>query len=425
VRILLVGGGGREHALAWALARSSSVDALLAAPGNPGIAETAALVPVGADDVPTLTDLARRERIDLVVVGPEAPLVEGLADGLRAAGVAVFGPSRAGARLEGSKAWARALCKGYGIAAPRSRTFTALEPALEYLDRIPGPPFVVKADGLAAGKGVTVAADAAEADRALRASLGDRAFGEAGRTVVVEEFLEGEEVSALALTDGRTVLPLALAQDFKRAHDGDRGPNTGGMGAYSPLPFVDAAGTAPIEDLLVRTVNALNTEDVAYSGVLYAGLMLTSDGPKVLEFNCRFGDPETQVVLPRFVGDLAEALLATAEGRLSEADVRWRRESCVGVVLASAGYPGLYESGFPIGGLREAARLEGVQVFHAGTRKRDSTVVTAGGRVLTVSALGSDVEHARARAYEACSLIRFEGMTYRRDIAAARVTGRT
>lgn len=417
MRVLVVGGGGREHALAWALARSPSVERVLVAPGNAGIASIATCAPAGPDATAAATALARRERVDLVVVGPEGPLAAGLADELRAAGTAVFGPGAEGARLEASKGWARAFCERTGIPAPRSRTCAAVAPALEFVDDLGGPPFVVKADGLAGGKGVVIAQDRGEAERALRASLEAGAFGAAGRAVVVEEFLEGEEVSAMAFTDGRTVVPMALAQDFKRVGEGDSGPNTGGMGAYSPLAFVDEPTRAEIASLLERTVRALSDEGVEYRGVVYAGLMLTTEGPRVLEFNCRFGDPEAQVVLPRLDADLAATCLACANGDLASADVRWRDEACVGVVLASGGYPGAYATCVPVEGLDAAGAVDGVHVFHSGTARRDGRVVTAGGRVLTVAALGSTVEDARERAYAAASLIRFDGMQYRTDIA--------
>jgi phosphoribosylamine--glycine ligase len=418
VRILVVGGGGREHALCWRLAQSAMVDRLYAAPGNPGIAELATLVPVSAGDVTGIVDFAERESIDFTVVGPEAPLVAGLADEMQARGMAVFGPTREAARLEGSKVWARELCERYGIPAPRSRSFTEVEPALAFLDDL-SPPYVVKADGLAAGKGVTVAPDRAAAHQALQDCLVKKVFGDAGRQVLVEEYLQGAEVSAMALTDGRTVLPLALAQDYKRALDGDMGPNTGGMGAYSPLGFIDGETESRIEETILGAVaRALVGEGIRYRGVVYAGLMVTPDGPKVLEFNCRFGDPETQVILPRLVPNLGELLLACAEGNLADYRVTWTPDACVGVVLASAGYPGPVQAGKPISGLERAGELEGIRVFHSGTAVRDGRVITAGGRVLTVTALGPTVDEARARAYESCSMIRFEGVSYRTDVAA-------
>ncbi|HEX2031283.1 MAG TPA: phosphoribosylamine--glycine ligase [Actinomycetota bacterium] len=417
MRVLVVGGGGREHALAWALSGSRLVDELVAAPGNAGIQQLARCVPVEPTDIPALVELVEREAIDLTVVGPEAPLVAGLVDELEARGHRAFGPTAAAARIEGSKAWAKRLLRDHGIPAPASEEFTDVTRATMSLDAF-DPPYVVKADGLAAGKGVTVAATREEAAAALRASLVEGAFGPAGERVLIEEHLTGREVSALALTDGRTVVPLALAQDFKRALDGDRGPNTGGMGAYSPVPFVDdATEAAVVHDVLEATVRALAAEGVGYRGVLYAGLMLTADGPRVLEFNCRFGDPEAQAVVPRLDADLAEALVATATGDLAGQRVRWRDEACVTVVLASGGYPGPYRTGAPIEGLEEASKLEDVHLFHAGTARRDGRVVTAGGRVLAVSALGKELAAARRRAYRAADLVSFEGKHHRTDIA--------
>jgi phosphoribosylamine--glycine ligase len=423
MRVLVVGGGGREHALCWSLSQSSSVDRLYAAPGNAGIAEIATLVPVSAADMAGVVEFAERESIDLTVVGPEAALVAGLVDEMEARGLPVFGPTREAAHLEGSKVWARELCDRHGIPAPRSGSFDEVHAARSFLSGL-APPYVVKADGIAAGKGVVIAEDETAAQVALQSALVQGVFGEAGRRVLVEEFVRGEEVSAMGLTDGSHVLPLALARDYKRALDGDRGPNTGGMGGFSPVPLTGGTSEEAIDQTILQpTVQALRAEGIRYRGVMFAGLMLTEDGPRVLEFNCRFGDPETQVVLPRLVANLPELLLACVEGNLSHYRVRWTEEACVGVVLASAGYPGRVETGLPITGLREAAAFPGVQVFHAGTVARDGRVVTAGGRVLTVTALGGDHEEARRRAYEACSLIDFDGMTYRRDIAAGAMQG--
>ncbi len=422
MRVLVVGQGGREHALVWSLARDSSVEGLHAAPGNAGMEDLAVVHPVEADDVPGIVELVERERIDLTVVGPEAPLVAGLVDELEARGHAAFGPRREAARLEASKVWAKRLCERHGIPSPRARAFTDLEEAVAYLDAL-DPPYVVKADGLAAGKGVAVARSRREAIRALRLRLVEGAFGEAGRTVLLEEHLEGDEVSALALSDGRTVLPLALARDFKRVRDGDVGPNTGGMGAHSPVPLVDAEEEASIHDLLHATLRALRTEGIEYRGVIYAGLMLTADGPRVLEFNCRFGDPEAQAVLPRVTSDLGRALAACAAGSLGDQRLEWSPRACVTVVMASGGYPGTYPTGHVIGGLARAAAVPDVTVFHAGTARRDGRVVTAGGRVLAISALGADLAEARGRAYEACSLVSFDRMHYRRDIAKEAADG--
>ena len=417
MRVLLVGGGGREHALAWKLAQSPSVETLIAAPGNAGIADVAECRAVDSADVAGLVELAEKESVDLVVVGPEAPLVEGLVDRLLERGIAAFGPTAEGALIEGSKVWAKELCVSLGISTAISETFTDADAAERYLSRLE-PPYVVKAEGLAAGKGVTVAQTEEEAVAAVRAALVEKAFGEAGDRVLVEEFLDGREVSALALTDGETVVPLVPAQDFKRAEDGDAGPNTGGMGAYSPVPFVDEQTWRGIaSEVLEPAIRGLRERGIGYKGVLYAGLMLTDAGPRVLEFNCRFGDPETQAIIPRLDSDLAELLLATAEGRLGETKVAWRPEACVSVVLASGGYPGAYETGLPIDGLEEASAVDGVTVLHAGTTRRDGRVMTAGGRVLNVSALGKDLAEARERAYEAASRISFDGMHHRTDIA--------
>ena len=426
MRVLVVGAGGREHALAWRLARDPAVERVLAAPGNAGIAREASCHDVAADDGDGLLALVERERVDLTVVGPEGPLVAGLADRLSAAGHPVFGPSSEAARLEGSKAWAKDLCGRYGIPAARSLNARTMSEALGALDAF-GPPYVVKADGLAAGKGVTITEDRDEAVRALERALVEGAFGDAGSTVVVEEHLTGREVSAFALADGTSALPLAFAQDFKRVGDHDTGPNTGGMGAYSPVPFVDDEVAGRIRaEVLDRTVLAMAAEGIPYRGVVYAGLMLTDRGPVVLEFNCRFGDPETQVLMPRLGSGPAELFLACARGGLGSRPVDLTPEACVTVVLASAGYPGTYRTGFPIDGLDAAERVEGAAVFHSGTAERQGRVVTAGGRVLSVSATGASIAEARERAYEASACVSFEGMLHRADIAtvAAKEEGR-
>jgi phosphoribosylamine---glycine ligase len=417
VRVLVVGGGGREHALAWALARSPSVDGLFAAPGNPGMEGIAGCLPVSPGDVEVLADLAEEQGIDLTVVGPEAPLVAGLVDELEARGLRAFGPTAAGARIEGSKVWAKELCLRHGIPTARAEATDDITTAVLLLDAFDAP-YVIKADGLAAGKGVVVAPTRQEAVQAIETALVDRAFGSAGDRVLIEDHLEGWEVSMLALTDGKTVVPLEPAQDFKRALDGDAGPNTGGMGAHSPVPFLDDATRKRIDDeILEPAIRALAEEGILYRGVLYAGLMLTDEGPMVLEFNARFGDPETQAVLPRLGSDLFELLLACAEGDLAGRPVRWTPEACVTVVLASGGYPGEYRTGLPVEGLDEVRNLDKTVVFHAGTARRDGRVVTAGGRVLGVSALGKDLADARARAYDAAGRITFEGLHRRTDIA--------
>jgi phosphoribosylamine--glycine ligase len=425
MRVLVVGSGGREHALAWGLARSPRVTELVVAPGNAGIARSARTVPeVAADDVPSVLELCARERPDLVVIGPEAPLVAGLADTLRERGFSVFGPEAAAARLEGSKAFAKELMVEAKVPTARAETFADLGAALAYVDELGGRA-VVKADGLAAGKGVTVAADRARAEAALRECLEGGRFGDAGARVVVEEVLEGPEVSAFALVDAHTVAPLALAQDFKRIGEGDTGPNTGGMGAYSPLPWVDASTEDAIWMIVGETVAALRARGITYRGLLYTGLMLTDDGPKVLEYNCRFGDPETEVVVPRIAGDLVDLLEATALDRLGDQKVALLDDAAMTVVLASAGYPESSTSGVAIEGLERAEGVPGATVFHAGTARRGDTVVTAGGRVLAVTGTGATIADARAVAYRAADQIAFDGKTYRRDIAAsaARLAG--
>jgi phosphoribosylamine--glycine ligase len=422
MKVLVVGGGGREHALCWGLARSPQVEQLHAAPGNAGIASVATCHPTAADDVAAQLRLADELDVDLVVVGPEAPLVAGLADQLRARGRPVFGPGREGARLEGSKAFAKDLMARYEVPTARAGTFSEVAPAVAFLDELGGRA-AVKADGLAAGKGVTVAADRTEAIAALEDCLVAGSFGQAGARVVVEERLEGEEVSSFALVDSASVVPVALSQDFKRIADHDAGPNTGGMGAYSPLPWMDDDTEARVWEVVAETVAALRDDGIEYSGLLYTGVMITPDGPKVLEYNCRFGDPETEVVIPRLRSDVAELLQACAAGRLSDVKIDLSEDAAVTVVLASGGYPGPYETGIEIDGLGTAAATRDAVVFHAGTVERAGRVVTAGGRVLAVTGWGPTVPDARARAYEAASHISFDGMTRRSDIAARAAEG--
>jgi phosphoribosylamine--glycine ligase len=414
--VLLVGGGGREHALAWKLAQSPGLGRMIAAPGNPGIAAHARCVPIKDTAIDELVALGQQERPDLVVVGPETPLALGLADRLRAAGLAVFGGSAAAARLESSKVFAKDLMARHRIPTARFGTFAAAAAARAYCREM-GAPLVVKADGLAGGKGVVVCRTLEEADAAVAQCLEARAFGDAGRTVVVEEFLEGEEASFFALSDGTSVLPLAAAQDHKTVWDGDRGPNTGGMGAYSPAPVIDAPMQARVMAEIVRpTIAAMASEGTPYTGVLYVGLMITREGPKVIEFNCRFGDPECQAILPRLEDDLLALLLAAATGKGLPPALGWSAQSSVCVVMTSAGYPGRYETGRAITGVAAAAGLDGVNVFHAGTALVGDTLVTAGGRVLGVQALGDDVAAAIRAAYAAVEHIRFDGAHYRRDI---------
>jgi phosphoribosylamine--glycine ligase len=414
--VLLVGGGGREHALAWKIAQSPLLDHLIGAPGNPGIARHAECVGVKDSAIDDLVALAGRKSADLVVVGPELPLSLGLADRLREAGFAVFGPSQAAARLESSKAFSKDLMARYGIPTARFETFRDAEAARRFCRELSAP-LVVKTDGLAAGKGAIVCRTLDEADSAIRLCLEDGAFGEAGRTIVVEEFMEGEEASFFVVTDGTSALPFQAAQDHKTIFDGDRGPNTGGMGAYSPAPVMDAATERRVMDEIVMpTIAAMAKEGAPYAGVLYIGLMISREGPRVVEFNCRFGDPECQAIVPRLEDDLLPVFDAVARGRGLPASLRWRAESSVCVVLASHGYPGRTRLGDTIAGLEAAAALSGVNVFHAGTAGREGALVTSGGRVLGVQALGVDIRAAIARAYEAVDRIRFDGMQWRRDI---------
>jgi phosphoribosylamine--glycine ligase len=420
MRVLVVGGGGREHALAWKIAKSPRVTKLWCAPGNPGTARVAENVPLRADDVEAVARWAAGQRVDLAVVAPEAPLVAGLADRLAAAGVPVFGPTAAAARLEGSKAFAKEVMAAAGVPTAGYAVFDALEPALAHA-RGAGGRVVVKADGLAAGKGVVVCGSVEEAEGALRAILVDRVHGAAGARVVLEERLEGPEVSVIALTDGERVLPLPPAQDHKRIHDGDRGPNTGGMGAFCPTPTLDAAGLAEVERrVLLPTIREMARRGTPFRGALYAGLMVTRDGPRVLEYNARFGDPETQPILMRLRGDLVPALLGAARGDLSGASLDLDPRAAVGVVLAAEGYPGSVAAGDAIDGA-EGPFPDGVEVFLAGTsRDAGGRLVTAGGRVLTVCALGDGLPAAAARAYEAAAGIRFRGRQYRTDIGRPR-----
>ncbi len=418
MRILVVGGGGREHALAWKIAASPLVDKLYCAPGNPGIAEVAECVSLKAEDVPGLVKFAKENNIDLTVVGPEAPLAMGLADALEEAGLKVFGPSAKGAEVEASKVFSKKLMHKHAIPTATFRVFDRAPDAHRYVDVTPGP-FVVKADGLAAGKGAIVTGTPQEAHDAIDTIMKAREFGAAGDRILIEEKLSGPEASVLAFVDGRTVVPMLAAQDHKRIKDGDRGPNTGGMGAYAPAPIITPALAREVEEkVLVPIVHALNHEKRDYRGVIYAGLMLSPSGLMVIEFNCRFGDPETQPILMLMKSDLVPILMATAERRLSDAQLEWESGASVCVVIASGGYPGKYEKGKPISGLDEARKIPSVQVFHAGTARKDGQVVTDGGRVLGVTARGADIASARKAAYEAASKISFDGAQYRRDIGA-------
>ena len=417
MKILVVGSGGREHALAWKLAQSPEVSEILAAPGNPGIAGLGRCIPLSVTDTEGIRRLCREEGVGLAVIGPETPLIAGLADGLRADGVATFGPGADGARLEGSKVFSKRLFRDNGIPTARFETFDDPDEA-ERAACSWGGPLVVKADGEAAGKGVLMCSTPDEAAAAVRMVMRDKAFGAAGEHCVLEDWLQGTEASLFAVCDGRTVLPFSMAQDYKRAGDGDTGPNTGGMGAVTPVPFVaETMSTSAVEDILKPTVAGLRAEGIDYRGLLYAGLMWTADGWKILEYNVRFGDPETQPLLVRMESDLFPLLLATANGDLSGQVLRFDDGCAACVVLTSGGYPGAYEKGHIIRGLKLAEEIEGVTVFHAGTTTNEQgLVVTSGGRVLNVVARGRSHEEALSRAYEAADLIEFTGKNLRTDI---------
>ena len=415
MNVLLIGGGGREHALAWALARSPQLNHLYCAPGNPGIAEVATCLDLDAADHDHVIAFCRQNDIALVVVGPEAPLVAGLADHVRSAGIRCLGPSAAAARLEGSKAFTKALCDEAGVPTAAYARFTDQAAARDYV-ATQDLPIVIKADGLAAGKGVIIADDLAAAEAAIDACF-EGAFGDAGHEIVIEEFLIGEEVSFFALVDGTNILPLASAQDHKRVGDGDTGANTGGMGAYSPAPVMTPAIEARVMDEIIRpTVNQMARRGTPFSGVLFAGLMITDDGPKLIEYNVRFGDPEAQVLMMRLKSDLLPAILATCDGGLADTTLEWRDDTALTVVMAANGYPGTPVKGTAINGLAAAAALDGIEIFHAGTARDGDRLVANGGRVLNVTALGPTVSDAQARAYEAISLIDWPGGFCRRDI---------
>lgn len=419
MRLLVIGQGGREHALVWKLRQSASVTDVFCAPGNAGTAADGTNVPIAADAIEELIAFARNNAVDLTVVGPEAPLVAGLADAFRTAGLKVFGPGRGAAKLEGSKEFTKRLLRRANVPTAAFSAFTRFEAAQSWLAQEADRPLVVKADGLAAGKGVFVCRNRDEAEKAAAQLLRDRVLGEAGRSIIIEECMAGQEASVLAIVDEGTIVALPVSQDHKRARDGDRGPNTGGMGAYCPAPVVDDAMMDEIiERILVPTVHQLKVEGTPFTGVLYAGLMLTDQGPRILEYNVRFGDPEAQPVLMRLRSDLGRLLLLAAEGRLSEAeDLDWDPRSAVCVVMAADGYPGPYEKGAVISGIAEADALADVKVFQAGTRINGSDIVVNGGRVLGVTALGNTIADAQFRAYAAVDCIRWPGCWYRTDIA--------
>src|SRR4051794_32897285 len=420
MRILVVGSGGREHALAWAIAASPLVDKVYAAPGNAGIAKEAECVPIAVSDTAAIIDCCKRNRIEFVVVGPEAPLVAGLVDALEAAGIAAFGPTAAAAALEGSKGVMKDLCAREGIPTASYDRFRDPVKAKAYIDRL-GAPVVVKADGLAAGKGVTVAATVAEACAAVDEAVGSGRFGAAGAEIVIEEFLEGEEASFFAISDGYHLLPLASAQDHKRVGDGDTGPNTGGMGAFSPTPLVTPEVEAEIIECIVGpTVAAMARDGMPFKGVLYAGLMLTADGPKLLEYNVRFGDPECQPLMMRLKSDIVPVLLAARDGMLHQVDLRWHDQAALCVVMAAQGYPDAPRRGTEIRGLKAAAKETEVTIFHAGTRRDGDRILADGGRVLGVTALGNNIAEARERAYRAVDMIDWPEGFCRRDIGGRR-----
>jgi len=416
MKILVIGSGGREHTIVWKLKQSPRVEKIYCAPGNAGIAELAECLPLKADDIPGLLSFAKANAIDLTIVGPEMPLVAGIVDEFQAAGLKIFGPAKKAAQLEGSKAFAKKIMKKYKVPTASYEVFTDLQKAKEhiYMSKFP---VVIKADGLAAGKGVTVATSLVEATKALEAAMQQNVFGEAGRTVVIEECLVGEEASILAFVDGKNFQIMVPSQDHKAIYDGDKGPNTGGMGTYSPAPIITSSMLDEIANKIIRPmVDGMAKEGAPYKGVLYSGLMITKDGPKVIEFNCRFGDPETQVVLPRLGSDLLEPLLASIDGSLDQITLNWKQEAAVCVVLAADGYPGDYEKGKEIKGLENFKDSQEEMVFHAGTKLEDGIVKTNGGRVLGITALGKDIKEAIKKAYNAVKKIEFEGMYYRKDI---------
>jgi phosphoribosylamine--glycine ligase len=419
MRILVIGSGGREHALAWSISRSKLCDKLFCAPGNAGIAKIAECIDIKADDIAGLLNFARKEKIDLTVVGPEGPLSLGIVDEFAKYKLKIFGPNKAAAQMEGSKVFSKELMAKYKVPTADFKVFDNPDEAEKYIERI-GAPCVVKADGLAAGKGVVVAKTIDEAKKAVESMMREKVFGDAGNKVIIEECLKGEEASILVITDSKEVVALASAQDHKRVFDNDEGPNTGGMGAYSPAPVVTKELFKEILDKVIyRVIDGLAKEGIDYRGVLYAGIMLTKEGPKTLEFNVRFGDPETQAILPRLKSDLVEIMLATGEQKLNRVrNLEWDNRACVCVVCSAGGYPGNYDKGKEISGLDKAAVLKDVAIFHAGTKSANNKIVTCGGRVLGVIGLGKTIKEAIDKAYFAVREISFEGMHYRKDIGA-------
>lgn len=416
MKVLVVGSGGREHALCWKIAQRPDTEVYVA-PGNIGMVDVATLVNIKVDDIAGLVDFAKAEGIDLTVVGPELPLTLGIVDAFQEAGLACFGPNKAAAKLEGSKAFSKELMKKYGIPTASFDTFTDVDKAKAFVDEI-GVPCVVKADGLAAGKGVIICMTREEADKAIEDMLTDHAFGDASATIVIEEYMVGPEVSVLAFADGKTVLPMVSAQDHKRIFDGDKGPNTGGMGAYSPAPVYTEALSAEVNKTIIEpTIAAMAAEGTPFTGILYTGLMLTEKGPRVLEYNVRFGDPETQPIMVRMKSDIVELFQACVDGKLDEAALEWHDEAAVCVIMASGGYPASSEKGVPIHGLDDIAAEEAI-VFHSGTAEKDGEIVTNGGRVLGVTAKDATIKGAIDKAYTAVEKINFDHMQFRRDIGA-------
>ncbi len=418
MKVLVVGGGGREHAIIWKLSQNPKITELFCAPGNGGISKLAACVPIKGTDIDGIVNFSRENKMDFVMVAPDDPLVAGMVDALEAAGIRTFGPVKAAAIIEGSKSFSKDLMKKYNIPTAGYAVFESSEEALRYLDTCSAP-IVVKADGLALGKGVIIAQSIDEAKAAVNNIMNDRVFGEAGSKVVIEEFIEGPEVSILAFTDGKTVVPMVSSQDHKRVFDHDQGPNTGGMGTFSPSRLYDSKlAEKCMKEIYLPTIEAMNKEGRKFKGILYFGLMLTKDGPKVLEYNARFGDPETQVVLPRLKTDLLDIFNAIIDEKLADIEIEWNDNAAVCVIAASGGYPGKYPTGHEINGLEEAETDENTIIFHAGTSCRDGKVCTAGGRVLGVTAVEENMEKAIAKAYAGIGKISFEGMHYRKDIGA-------
>jgi len=418
MQVLVIGGGGREHALVWKIKQSPKVKKIFCAPGNAGTVKIAENVPIGADDIKGLLEFALKRKIELTVVGPEQPLVMGIVDQFEKKGLRIFGPNARAAKLEGSKSFSKDIMKKYGLPTAEYETFASIKIAKDYIKTQKGP-LVIKADGLAGGKGVLICKTESEALTAVDSTMGKKSFGEAGDQIVVEEFLEGQEISILAFCDGQTVLLMDSVQDHKAAFDGDKGPNTGGMGAYSPAPIFSEIMRKKVRDKIILPIlQAMQQEERVYKGILYAGLMLTKSGPQILEFNARFGDPETQPLLVRMKSDIIPIFEACIDGTLDHCQLEWKKESSVCVVMAAQGYPGSYKKGQPIFGLKDANALPGIVVFHAGTKEKNGEVLTHGGRVLGVTAIGVDTSTAITRAYEAVNQIQWQGVQFRKDIGS-------